>query len=146
MTIPVRLQLSRKKGFNLQAHSLAVNGLPAVNCARPSGYGNPFVLLNEEGWPLIEDSRDGSAWGVGRDYLEAAKGNYWNAARNEVVSRFRAECIDGLRLEPLRGNNLACWCAPGLACHVDVLLDLANRPQPSPAGDLQRRIEKARAG
>jgi len=29
MNAPVRLQLSRRKGFNLQALSLAVNGLPA---------------------------------------------------------------------------------------------------------------------
>lgn len=36
MTAPVRLQLSRKKGFDLQAHSSAVNGLPAVNVARPT--------------------------------------------------------------------------------------------------------------
>ena len=35
MSRPVRLRLSRAKGFNLQEHSQAVNGLPAVNCARP---------------------------------------------------------------------------------------------------------------
>jgi hypothetical protein len=33
MTRPFRLQLSRRKGFNLQEHSRAVNGLPAVNVA-----------------------------------------------------------------------------------------------------------------
>ncbi len=44
MTIPVRLQLARIKGFDLQATSLATNGLPAVNVARPSMWGNPFVI------------------------------------------------------------------------------------------------------
>lgn len=39
---PVRLQLSRKKGFDLQALSLETNGLPAVSVARPSKWGNPF--------------------------------------------------------------------------------------------------------
>ena len=29
-------------------------------------------------------------------------------------------------LEPLRGHNLACWCALGSPCHADVLLRLAN--------------------
>jgi hypothetical protein len=34
-----------------------------------------------------------------------------------------------LRLDPapLRGKNLACWCAPDERCHADILLKLANR-------------------
>lgn len=32
---PIRLRLSRARGFDLQAASLAANGLPAINCARP---------------------------------------------------------------------------------------------------------------
>lgn len=43
---PVRLRLSRKKGFSLQAVSVATNGLPAVNCARPTRWGNPFTFEN----------------------------------------------------------------------------------------------------
>lgn len=47
MTIrPVRLQLSRAAGFNLQAHSRATNGLEAVNVARPSKWGNPWTKEN----------------------------------------------------------------------------------------------------
>ena len=42
MTRPVRLQRSRRAGFSLQAASRAANGLAAVNCARPSRWGNPF--------------------------------------------------------------------------------------------------------
>lgn len=44
MTKPVRLQLSRKKGFNLQRHSLAANGLPAINVARPNRWGNHWKI------------------------------------------------------------------------------------------------------
>jgi hypothetical protein len=33
---PVRLQLSRRKGFDLQVWSREVNGLDVVNCARPA--------------------------------------------------------------------------------------------------------------
>ncbi len=36
MIRPIRLQLSRQKGFNLQEISRAANGLEAVNVARPS--------------------------------------------------------------------------------------------------------------
>ena len=44
MTKPVRLQLSRRKGFDLQAVSFAKNGRPAVKVARPSMLGNPFTV------------------------------------------------------------------------------------------------------
>lgn len=37
--LPTRLRLSRKKGFDLQAHSIATNGLPAVVVARPEEVG-----------------------------------------------------------------------------------------------------------
>jgi len=30
-------------------------------------------------------------------------------------------------IAPLRGKNLACWCALDQPCHADVLLELANR-------------------
>lgn len=124
--MPVRLQLRRSRGFNLQTLSLATNGLPAVNCTRSSkSYGNPFRLLNEEGAALIEDTRDGSAWGVP-----------WADAERQVVAAFerhiglsqnagfRAEAI-----EDLRGKNLACWCRLDQPfCHVNVWLRIANEP------------------
>ena len=43
MVEPVRMKLSRLRGFDLQAYSLRLNGLPAVNVARPTLYGNPFI-------------------------------------------------------------------------------------------------------
>ena len=76
---PVRLRLSRAKGFNLQDHSLATNGLSAVNVARPSKWGNPFVLMNEEGWPLIEGPR----------YCSGVPDDDWDVAQEEVVRLFR---------------------------------------------------------
>lgn len=116
---PVRLQLSRRKGFNLQEHSRAINGLDAVNVARPGKWGNP--------------------WRVGESGIPDA---------TEAVRRFRASVIGfdtpnsfcppiahpestigkiiGSAHE-LRGKNLACWCGDG-PCHADVLLELANRP------------------
>lgn len=51
--------------------------------------------------------------------------------REEVIEKYRAYImailfLDPEFLEPLRGKNLVCWCAP-LACHADILLELANR-------------------
>lgn len=104
MAYPVRLQLSRRAGFNLQALSQATNGLSAVMVARRSRWGNPF-LVSEHGQQGAVDRF--------RTYLES------------VV------CEPSVRaaIEDLRGKNLACWCKTGAPCHADVLLELANGPQ-----------------
>ena len=44
MTKPLRLQLSRRMGFDLQARSRHANGLAAVSVARPGKWGNPFRI------------------------------------------------------------------------------------------------------
>jgi hypothetical protein len=110
MTQPVRLQLSRRKSFNLQAVSNATNGLPAVNVARPSRWGNTWKV----------GTRDARTGGV----LDAAT----------AVERFTNALVSGsFRISEqvvagaLRGKNLACWCAPDAPCHADVLLEIANR-------------------
>jgi hypothetical protein len=111
---PVRLRLSRAKGFNLQDHSRSVNGLLAVNCARPSKWGNPFVI------------------GLHRKYGRKSALGYRDAPNAAVaVKSFRAmQEIFGPRADigELRGKNLACWCQLTAPCHCDVLLELANRP------------------
>lgn len=70
----------------------------AVYVGRPSKWGNPYTI-----------GSDGS--------------------RPAVVRKYRKYLADSnpLRelLHELRGKDLACWCAP-LACHADVLLELAN--------------------
>lgn len=115
MTAPVRLQLSRRKGFDLRAISVATNGLPAVNVARPSKWGNPYKVekaFESEGIRLPEVTAE-TAVALFRERWERALGQ-WQSTRETI--------------EQLRGKNLACWCKPGAPCHADVLLDLANRP------------------
>ena len=41
---PQRMQLSRHRGFNLQAESERLNGLPAKRVTRPGPWGNPFTI------------------------------------------------------------------------------------------------------
>ena len=118
MTIqPVRLQISRHKGFDLQALSLATNGLPAVNCARPSKFGNRFRV----GAPA-------------RLEILGFKVEEIGCLSVEDCVRLHRECWERMAekdrrklLAPLRGKNLACWCSLHGPCHVDVLLKLANR-------------------
>ena len=130
MTNPSRLQLSRHKGFNLQKWSMELNGLPAVNCARPSKYGNPFYIINEEGCPWITDRRDKLypvCNGEAAQLLGEREIVGFAMARRGVVALFKAQCLDGLKLAPLRGHNLACWCGLDEPCHVDVFLEVLLR-------------------
>lgn len=100
--MPKRIKLSRRKGWRKPENTVVV--------ARPSKWGNPFVIE--------EPSMD----------------------REHAVAAFRAMMTSGSDLtrlvmdypEPdeivdeLAGKNLACWCRLDQPCHADVLLELAN--------------------
>ncbi len=115
MTAPVRLKLSRRKGFDLQALSIATNGLPAVNVARPSKWGNPFIVGKAVGAYTAKVIDLRHAWQL---YASIAPDN------ERLVAAAQRE---------LRGKNLACWCPKPMpyepdCCHADVPLAIANRP------------------
>ena len=102
MAKPVRLTLSRRKGFSLQVASRAANGLAAKTVARPGRWGNPFVI-----------GRDGTQAACVARYRD------WLARPEQAALREQAR-------QALAGVNLACWCAPGTPCHADALLRLVN--------------------
>jgi hypothetical protein len=70
-----------------------------VYIGRPSKWGNPFVI-----------GKDGD-----RDTV-IAKFKHWLHTQPQLMAA----------LPELKGKRLACWCAP-LACHGDVLAQLANK-------------------
>lgn len=115
---PKRIQLSRKKGFSLQLTSYTINGREAVNCARPSKWGNPHRVNQLSDNPQL-------------DMMDAQHGVCFT--NEAAVNRFKRHVKVGLppftrkqiRAE-LRGKNLACWCKPGQPCHCDILLKIAN--------------------
>lgn len=111
---PVRLQLSRRKGFKLESP----NGLPVVIVDRRGKWGNPWKVRKGPLQRLTDD-----------------------ASPEEAVEAFVMMLNDGatppftpeeIRKE-LRGKNLACWCKlpevgePDI-CHAAVLLKIANEP------------------
>lgn len=140
MSKPIRLRLSRSKGFNLQALSRATNGLRAVNVSRPSKWGNPYHIgqcgfVNVRPDEVVAEMMPGgvltrlSVRGRGRPGLPITP--FPRAlTREDVISLYRAHLADNGLLhrvrEELRGANLACWCDAGDACHADVLLEIAN--------------------
>jgi hypothetical protein len=70
----------------------------AVNCTRPSKYGNPW--------------RVGPAMPLARSLTLFRE---WAEARAAAVQA------------DLRGKDLMCYCGLDKPCHVDILLEIANR-------------------
>src|SRR2546423_13343009 len=93
---PVRLQLSRKNGFNLQQLSKSINGLPAVVVSRPGKWGNPYV---------VEDS----FFQAREEYRK------WLEQHQPLLEKAQRE---------LRDKNLACWCSLSLPCHTARLFNM----------------------
>ena len=111
--MPKRIQQKRTKGWRKPEG--------AVSVARPSKWGNPYVVM-----------QFGGEWGVGCHY---GGGIVWAGAEQtrecahlKVVSTYRGLIADDTTLDPaeLRGKDLMCWCPLDLPCHADVLLELAN--------------------
>ena len=98
MVRPVRVQLSRKKGFRLPPNTISV--------ARPHRWGNPHRIGL---CPVcgVEHTREEAIAELREEFRD-------NLTLNEQV---RAQ---------LGGKNLACWCKLDEPCHADVLLEMAN--------------------
>ena len=112
---PQRIALSRRAGFDLQAVSHALNGLPAQSVARPGPWGNPFTIdavMAETG--LAKDAAQAEA---------VARHERW--IRGEIGADRPPPTLAEIR-SALGGKNLACWCREGTPCHVETLLVLAN--------------------
>ena len=66
---------------------------------------------------------------IGPDDMYIGRGSPWgnpfkigrDGTRDEVCDRFQREVLPTLDLEPLRGKNLVCFCAPA-RCHGDSIL------------------------
>ncbi|MBB3889472.1 hypothetical protein GGQ61_000169 [Phenylobacterium haematophilum] len=113
MSRPVRVQLSRQKGWRMPPNTVKVD--------RTSKWGNSHRIGDDiivfGGAKAVEVLRN----------IDAA----------QAVEAFRT---DAARLPPtvwerLRGKNLACWCKIGSPCHADVLLELANAPAQPPGAE-----------
>ena len=115
MTTPVRIQLSRAKGWRMPENTVKVD--------RTTKWGNPFVVG--------DDLTQAEAVALHRSLLTT--GNYRETKSCSAIDG--ALYGIGIRMEinQLRGKNLACWCKLGAPCHADVLIELANAPTPDVA-------------
>jgi hypothetical protein len=106
--MPIRIRLSRSKGWKLPPD--------AVSVARGPGrrWGNPFVI--GEAGPLDR---------MPVDRLGAT--HFFACLFNDAELRLAAgyPTVQEIR-QALRGRDLACWCPLDQPCHADVLLQIAN--------------------
>lgn len=113
-----RIQRSRAKGWRKPDNAVIVS--------RPSKWGNPYTIkpVGMTEWAVYE----------------------WDEFIGKARSRKVAlrQCLDFYRmwaqlqidadphwLEPLRGKDLACWCALSEPCHADVLLEHLSKLETS---------------
>lgn len=96
---------------------VSLNGLPAFKVDCSSKWGNPFYV----GEP---DPKRGTYFAC-VDIQEAVEVFEYSLLNDGVGVGHLLDDID-----ELRGKNLACWCKPGDPCHADILLRIANKPQP----------------
>jgi len=103
---PVRVQLSRAKGWRMPPNTVKVD--------RTTKWGNPFII-GKPGMGFTAKVMDRRhAWQL---FMSTAPQN------EKLVEAARAE---------LAGKNLACWCPLPEAygddeCHAAVLLEIANK-------------------
>jgi hypothetical protein len=73
-----------------------------------------------------------SKWGNPFSHQDGTLAQFKVATREEAVESYRQWVLQQpelmAALSELRGKVLGCWCAP-LACHGDVLMELANRSE-----------------
>lgn len=121
MTKPVRIQLSRRKGWRMPPNTVKVD--------RTTKWGNPYIVgihgTREECVKLFMILMAGQiCLSMGKDedgqyHADKQIAYYKHVRRNH---------------RHLRGKNLACWCSledgqgNRIPCHADVLLEIANRP------------------
>ena len=124
--MPVRIQLSRKKGWRMPPNTVKVS--------RPSKWGNPFAVWRDHDgkwfvsdgpchWPVASKA-EGLALAVDK-HAEQMRARY-----NVAVYGAATDLLELQR--ELRGKNLACWCNLDHPCHADVLLEIANAEHSNP--------------
>lgn len=107
--MPERIQRKRTKGWRMPAG--------AVYCGRPTAWGNPWRVGS-------------TTWTVKPGGLIDREPHPPLTAHQAVESYRNSITHDPAQIAMIRtelgGKDLACWCGPDQACHVDVLLEIAN--------------------
>lgn len=119
MREPKRIQRRRTKGWRMPGEAIYVG--------RSSRWGNPYKVVELPGGWLGLERRDR----IGAMILEARFRDKQTAKKRavELFENYAQQRLaaDPHWLDPLRGNDLACWCPLDEPCHADILLKMANK-------------------
>jgi hypothetical protein len=127
-TNPVRIRLSRAKGWRLPEGAVVV--------ARPGKWGNPFVV-----------GRDGTRIQCVAMFAILASGFIAIVEQPDVDAQLDLwRRLRGRSIKALAGRDLACWCPLDGPCHADVLLWLANGDRAHPLADVEIELPRIRIG
>ena len=109
MTKPTRIQRKRTKGWR------APEG--TVMCTRPGPLGNPWrVTCSGKQWIVV--------WPEGKEDRYPTKALATRMALHMFRMWLRYPMARARFRVATRGaQHLACWCALGSPCHVDIILD-----------------------
>lgn len=136
MSQPTRIQRRRTRGWRLPPGTTIVD--------RSSRWGNPFVIDRRLSQRL--EGTDGAGEYLPGKFVYDVRNAETGEIRRtgdtrEYAHRFATEKYEDetlyyrlehgqIDLEPLRGQDLACWCPSELPCHARVLLEYANHQNP----------------
>jgi Domain of unknown function (DUF4326) len=135
---PVRIQRKRTAGYDMQAASLAINGLPCISVSRPSRWGNPYDIRNfglELSLAVFRNTIQGIWSPEPVNNEPAGVCALMHAAHNVFLKRLGAHPLEIIEAE-LGGKNLGCYChlpEPGEPdlCHAAIEIELSNRGHPA---------------
>jgi len=119
--MPVRIQRRRVKGWT--------KPVGAVNCTRPSKYGNPFSVEKyglDRSLKLFQQMID-EFTSIKQFSIDAQE----DALNSPLFKAFRKSNELSLRdmiKSDLRGKDLMCFCEFDKPCHANILLCIANQP------------------
>ena len=115
--MPKRIQRRRVKGWRMPENCVSVT--------RPGKWGNPYPPGSLQKFRDVESGQEFE----GR--IVDVKGSL-SFFRQYAVRR----AVNSPEwFAPLRGKDLACWCAEGQPCHADILIELANAPESEATND-----------
>src|SRR5690606_9317511 len=86
---------------------------------RGSRWGNPYRVVRVGGGYVVE----GPGWCS--SHASRVEAHQVAVDRYRVWAVHQSGFVDQVRSR-LAGCDLACWCAPGVPCHADVLLVVAS--------------------
>lgn len=108
-----RIQRKRTKGWKMPPNTIYVG--------RPTVWGNPFTAKE---WKKDGEKVSPTALVLMYQILLS---EVFGVFKKKYKQTDEEKLLLHEFLKPLRGKNLACWCALDKPCHADVILELLNR-------------------